>query len=475
MERYDAVVIGSGAAGSVMAYRLAARGLRVAVLEKGKRHDHSDFRHSELKMFPALYKNGGLQTTKDNSLTIAQGSGIGGSTVINNAIWLRPELDQVLPAWEAVGACVPRDKLVANYELLEEALHVSQIRPEDANAGANVFMRGCEALGIEALYLKNNRDDCLGCGWCNYGCKYNRKTSMLVTFIPWAEQRGVVFKDECLDATILFTNRRATGVRFGRHGQEEVVLADRVVVSSGAIGSSAVLLQSGVHLDGRVGKGFHVLGGVFVTAEMNELLNGYDGIGLTCMAKASEDYVIESYFSPPLVFAISVGGFFLTHFNRMSNYTRYADAGVMVATKPFGKITLDRRKNAVIDLRFDDDDMSRLRAGIKTLSRIFFAGGAKRVMPSTFNIIEFSQESDLALVDKLIRQPEDLTIGSAHPQGGNPMCEDKNTGVVGLDFRVHGYENLYVADTSVFPTNIKANCQATAMAMSLYAAEFVAK
>jgi choline dehydrogenase-like flavoprotein len=53
------------------------------------------------------------------------------------------------------------------------------------------------------------------------------------------------------------------------------------------------------------------------------------------------------------------------------------------------------------------------------------------------------------------------------------MCEDKTRGVVGLDFKVHGYDNIYVADTSIFPTNIKANCQATAMAVSYYASSFV--
>ena len=475
MAKYNAIIIGSGAGGSVMAYRLASAGLSVAVVEKGRRHNPVGFRHSELQMFPTLYKNGGLQTTKDNAVTIAQGATVGGSTVINNAIWLEPDLDKILPEWEKRGAHIPRAKLEENYKTLRTALHVQKITDKLANAGTNIFLRGCKAMDIEAEYLDNNRDDCLGCGWCNYGCRYDRKTSMLVTFIPWAEQKGVVFLDECLDATIVTKGKRATGVSFNRYGKAEFLEADRVVVSAGAIGSSAVLLQSGIHLDGRVGKGFHFLGGVFVTAETNEALDGYDGIGLCAVAKASDDYVIESYFAPPLVFSISVGGFFLTHFNRMSNYTRYADAGVMVATDPTGVITLDKKKNPVIDIQLSDKDMAKLKEGIKTLSRIYFRGGALKVLPSSFNIIEFSNENDLRLVDELIKTPADLTIGSAHPQGGNAMCEDKNTGVVGLDFKVHGYENIFVADTSIFPTNIKANCQATAMAVSFYAAEFVAR
>ena len=55
------------------------------------------------------------------------------------------------------------------------------------------------------------------------------------------------------------------------------------------------------------------------------------------------------------------------------------------------------------------------------------------------------------------------------------MSADSRRGVIGADFRVHGYENLYVADASVFPTNIWANCQATVMAMAYLAAQHIVK
>jgi choline dehydrogenase-like flavoprotein len=97
-------VIGSGAAGSVMAYQLARHGLQVVVVERGKRQDPQTFEHDELAMFPRLYKHGGLQTTDDHDITFAQGMAVGGSTVINNAIWLRPDLKRVLPDWERAGA-----------------------------------------------------------------------------------------------------------------------------------------------------------------------------------------------------------------------------------------------------------------------------------------------------------------------------------------------------------------------------------
>ena len=120
MSHYDAIIIGSGAAGSVMAYRLSRKGLRVLVLEKGRREDPGSFAHSELEMAPRLYKHGGLQTTSDNDLVIMQGSAVGGSTVINNAIWLRANLDRVLPEWKERGANIEQSRIESAYEELEK-------------------------------------------------------------------------------------------------------------------------------------------------------------------------------------------------------------------------------------------------------------------------------------------------------------------------------------------------------------------
>ena len=51
------------------------------------------------------------------------------------------------------------------------------------------------------------------------------------------------------------------------------------------------------------------------------------------------------------------------------------------------------------------------------------------------------------------------------------MSPTAEAGVVGTDFRVHGTENLYVVDSSVFPTNLGVNPQLTIMALARLAAE----
>ena len=53
--------------------------------------------------------------------------------------------------------------------------------------------------------------------------------------------------------------------------------------------------------------------------------------------------------------------------------------------------------------------------------------------------------------------------------GGNAVSQDPKKGVVDERFRVNGFENLYVADASVFPSSVTVNPQLTVMAVADYA------
>ncbi len=473
---YDVIIIGSGAAGSVLAYQTIRRhpNLRIAIVERGRREHPPSFQHDTLEMMARLYKNGGLQMTKDHDVVFAQGQAVGGSTVINNAIWYRANLDEILPQWAERQAVVPKQPLLEAYDEIERALRVKPIDPLIANNGSEFFLKGCRALNISAEYLRHNREECLGCGWCNFGCRYNRKTSMLVTYLPWAEQRGVEILERCQNVRVLHQAGRAQGVQF-QNGEDAktrttvVLKANRVVVCAGAIGSSEVLLRSDINPHDRTGRNFHCLGGVLISAEAPEPLDGYDKIGLTCVAHASPDYLVETFFMPPTMFSLSLSGWFNDHYRKMKRYTRYAQAGVMVATDPTGRIRLDKNNDIEINLIYSPRDVARLKEGIKTIARIFLAAGAVNVIPATYEPLNLQNEDDLAKFDSRIKAPEDLLLGSAHPQGGNVMSDEPRAGVVNSRFQVHGFDNLYVVDASVFPTNIKANCQATVMALAHYA------
>jgi hypothetical protein len=79
----DAVVIGTGAGGSVMLRELARAGLNAIALEQGEHLVARRFDEREEQMLPLLYEDGGGRMTSDMAIRVLQGRGVGGSTVHN--------------------------------------------------------------------------------------------------------------------------------------------------------------------------------------------------------------------------------------------------------------------------------------------------------------------------------------------------------------------------------------------------------
>jgi choline dehydrogenase-like flavoprotein len=73
-------------------------------------------------------------------------------------------------------------------------------------------------------------------------------------------------------------------------------------------------------------------------------------------------------------------------------------------------------------------------------------------------------------IEEICADPDYIALGTGHPQGGNAISSSPQRGVVDSDFRVHGYEDLYICDASVFPTSLTVNPQLTVMGLAHYAA-----
>ena len=122
---YDAVVVGSGFGGGITACRLAERGLRVCVLERGRRFEPGDYpdrpEQAPLAFWHHSLNPGGmldLRLMKDLAVITAAGVG-GGSLVYANVQLRAPESVFDEPAWpEAITA----DELDRYYTRTEEAL-----------------------------------------------------------------------------------------------------------------------------------------------------------------------------------------------------------------------------------------------------------------------------------------------------------------------------------------------------------------
>src|SRR5207247_3321390 len=167
----DAVVVGSGAGGSVVAAELAAAGSDVVVLEMGEYMSESDFTGNEAEMTSRLYLGHGLLATSDLGITVLAGSCLGGGTVVNWSDSLRTP-PEVLDEWDRVHGLegAAGQAFQRGFDVAERRMDVST-RDSAPNENNAALKRGCEALGYHWDFIPRNASGCeQRCGGCQYGC-----------------------------------------------------------------------------------------------------------------------------------------------------------------------------------------------------------------------------------------------------------------------------------------------------------------
>ena len=486
----DVVVVGSGAGGSIAAYRIAEAGRRVLVLEGGKHVDPHKFSEDEVVQLSRLYADGALQQSRDFSFQILQGKCVGGSTTVNNAVCFDlPET--VLEHWNGpLEAGIDPEALKASFAETRKFMQVGKPPSTEPQGGAKKFVDGVRELRLPPDYrldeVETNIADCPGSGYCNIGCQFGNKLSMLDTVLPNAQREfeGFQLLPQCHVEKIEHSNGRAVAVVASLDGRRIRVKAKTFVVSGGAIASPWLLMSSGI-ARGRAGQRLCFNIGSPITADFYpEELDSFDGVQISHYLEPppEEGYVLETWFNPVVSQALNMPGWLDDHWHNMHRFRHLTAAGALVGTTT-EKARIRRALTGGPDVDFTPgrgdprniEDMSRVIKGLKLVGRIFLAAGAKRVMPNTYEYHEFTSDAELETLDRYVEDASDLSVGTGHPQGGNAISADPERGVVGPDCRVHGFENLFVCDASVFPSATTVNPQLTVMAVANMVAPGIAE
>ncbi|MGH2968794.1 MAG: GMC oxidoreductase, partial [Solirubrobacteraceae bacterium] len=359
-------------------------------------------------------------------------------------------------------------------------LGVRQMSERVASDGGRAFAEGARRLELPGrleLVHANISADCLGCGYCNMGCGFGFKHSMLDTVLPWAQRD---FPDrlhvlpEFEAENVVHRGGRATGVEGSHRGRRIVVHADEIVVAAGAVASSCLLQRSGIGGDA-VGAELYFNVNSPLTAEFPTRMDSFAGLQMSHAYLPADgddapEFILETWFNPPATQALAMPGWFERHYANMRRYAYMACGGALTGTTSPARVKAGRR-GPKIDYTPSREDLARVVSGVELMGRIFLAAGADRVMPATFAWHEFSSEGALEGLRSYVADNADLLLTSAHPQGGNPVGEPGQGGVADADFRVHGFGNLYVCDASVFPSSVTVNPQLTVLGMAQYAAQ----
>ena len=489
LETVDVCIVGSGAAGAILAWEMSEMGRTVVLLEKGGFHPRTDFTQREEQMIPLLYKNSGLQFTVPSGFAVAQGSCVGGSTVVNDAVCFRTP-DAVLGWWEdqyKIEAVGPED-MKRHFQKIEPRISVGLVQPFELNRNNLILKEGSEKLGWSGAPNSRNCKNCRQCGLCHLGCYYGTKQSMLETYIADTQRvHGDLVKiyADAETYSVTKSGNRATGVSATITGPsggtfDLSVKAKLVFISAGTVASSELLLRSGLDVNGSVGKGVAIHPSPAVVGDFEEAVNGHQGIPMayhcdefSVLKTGKRGYMIESIFLAPYQFSLSLPGFDYDQKQLMSRYDHYALLGSLLHDENVGTVRLGGPLGSVLEYDLTSEDAKMMIEGMKNSARILLAQGATQVITSHRKKTVIYSEADLHIIDERGVSPIAINVGSAHPQGGNRMGGKPEGAVVDSYSKVYGFENLLVCDASVFPTSLGVNPQLTVMALASRAAEHV--
>jgi choline dehydrogenase-like flavoprotein len=483
----EVAVVGSGAAGAVLAYRMAERGREVLVLERGPYVRPAEFTEDPLEMFGTLYGDGSAQFSRDLGLQVLQGMCVGGSTVVNNAVCFDLP-DHVLRGWNdpaGSDAGLDAEALRESFATVREWIGVREQNYAPLNPGGAKFELGVRRLGLDEPpnrfgVVEANIAGCYGCGYCNLGCAYGKKLSMLDTVLPAGQARfgdRLRILPEAMVLRVDATGGRARGLACRlADGRRIRVEAETIVLAAGALHSSLILQRSRIGGPG-VGRGYSFNVGAGVLGDFPDPIDAYAGLQMShyLAPPPSAGFVLESLSLPPLTQAMFTPGWAERYGLNVARYRHLTYIAPLVGTRPSPRRLRQQPFTGAPSFTFEAtrDEVRRMVDAIELASSILLEAGATRVVPPTFEDVELRNARDIARLRESITRGDQLLLASSHPQGGNAISRDPARGVVEPTFRVHGLENLYVCDASVFPTSLGVNPQLTVMALANYAAPLI--
>lgn len=451
---HDYIIVGAGISGPFIAHELCRAGADCLMIEAGQQYRRHTYPRNDLDGTAQLYWSGGLELSTDARLVFLRPKVVGGGSVVNQALVDRFDKD-AFDSWRSDSGVdfFNGETMAPWYEKAEAEITIQTIPSEYRNRNADVFEQGFQRLGYQLAPLRRAQKDCnyeAGncCIECLNGCRIGSKQSTPETVLKKA-----LGLELCTETEVVKINASTDDIRVTcktPDGSISIYRARNLVLASGAIGNSRLLLNSGF------GKRLPAVGHNFFCHPQYMNFGVYDQPVLSHLgafqAFKSDDagfrksgFKLENVYAGPAAIALLLSGFGLEHHRAMERLSHFACIEVCTRDTQPGRIKVNRRGKAIIVKGQNREDLDRYHKGLAVIDEIFQTTGAKEVIHGSMGI-------------------------GLHLMGGCGMGTDPVRSVVDPDFRLHGSKNIFCADSSIFPNAPGINPSLTIMALSKKAA-----
>ena len=155
----------------------------------------------------------------------------------------------------------------------------------------------------------------------------------------------------------------------------------------------------------------------------------------------------------------------------IKSYNYWSGSIVLTSDTSSGSI-INKKSQHLWDYKLNDFDHENLLHGIENLVRVNYSAGAEEIMVAASPTMHWKKSSNESIehfikkIKEIKNQPFRMLLGSAHQMGTARINPNPEQGVVDLDGKVHGLENVYIVDSSTFPRCSGVNPMITIQSMS---------
>ncbi len=459
---YDAIIIGSGFGGAIPALRLAQAGKSVLVLEQGRKFTEKDFKQSWDFKYSSKFLS--ITTSDDYQTFYRAGMVLGGGSVVFSGLMNRSPSETFdfvdYNGYTVWPDAVNRQVLDPYYDMVESMMQVRQVTWNEVSKTGGMFAKLLDNAGLTCDRARYPYVNCRQCGYCEAGCIYGAKQSLMHNYIPQAQAAGVEFRTGCR-AMLIQPNTSGYTVSYigpnsGYNNSMSTEQGTIVILAGGAIYSPELLLRSKQYLpnlSNQVGQNFCNNGGTRFGIELPdglpsiECYKGMDSAGVMTYA-FWKDYriTIEAGTSPASIFSLNIHrpgasgwGLDFKHWAHSIYPSKLIIGNIMGLVTGEGYVYINSN-------------------GIPTVH-----------FPLTQNLVNYINRvmapiQQLAKVNNAIileTMPSGFMYSISHMLGTCRMGDDPTRSVADSNGQIRNYTGLFVTDSSAIPGSTGVNPSTT--------------